>query len=138
MLCPSQLLVFDWCIALKVASACCMRLLHARTGNTMHGKGIKLCCAGIIAFSAGSMTFKVMLSQHICHLMPPPPSPNEPLLPSPHHHTPSPLVPGLDVYEDEPAMKPGLAELPNIVIVPHIASASMWTRSGMVSTVLCT
>jgi hydroxypyruvate reductase 1 len=39
---------------------------------------------------------------------------------------------GLDVYEDEPAMKPGLAQLPNAVIVPHIASASMWTRSGMV------
>ncbi|KAF8066182.1 HPR-A [Scenedesmus sp. PABB004] len=38
---------------------------------------------------------------------------------------------GLDVYEDEPAMKPGLADLPNAVIVPHIASASMWTRSGM-------
>lgn len=29
-------------------------------------------------------------------------------------------------------MAPGLAELPNAVIVPHIASASMWTRSGMV------
>lgn len=40
---------------------------------------------------------------------------------------------GLDVYEDEPDMKPGLADLPNAVIVPHIASASMWTRSGMVS-----
>jgi hypothetical protein len=39
---------------------------------------------------------------------------------------------GLDVFEDEPAMKPGLADLPNAVIVPHIASASMWTRSGMV------
>lgn len=38
---------------------------------------------------------------------------------------------GLDVYEDEPAMKPGLADCPNAVIVPHIASASMWTRSGM-------
>lgn len=38
---------------------------------------------------------------------------------------------GLDVYEDEPDMKPGLADLPNAVIVPHIASASMWTRSGM-------
>lgn len=43
-------------------------------------------------------------------------------------------APGLDVYEDEPAMKPGLADLPNAVIVPHIASASMWTRSGMVRT----
>jgi hydroxypyruvate reductase 1 len=28
-------------------------------------------------------------------------------------------------------MAPGLAALPNAVIVPHIASASMWTRSGM-------
>lgn len=40
---------------------------------------------------------------------------------------------GLDVFEHEPAMCPGLAEQPNAVIVPHIASASMWTRSGMVS-----
>eukprot|EP00798_Chlamydomonas_sp_ICE-L_P010019 gene10019-7906_t len=38
---------------------------------------------------------------------------------------------GLDVFEDEPAMKPGLADQPNAVIVPHIASASLWTRSGM-------
>lgn len=38
---------------------------------------------------------------------------------------------GLDVFEDEPKMKAGLAEMPNAVIVPHIASASMWTRSGM-------
>jgi len=38
---------------------------------------------------------------------------------------------GLDVFEDEPAMKPGLAECPNAVIVPHIASASLWTRGGM-------
>lgn len=38
---------------------------------------------------------------------------------------------GLDVFEDEPAMRPGLAECPNAVIVPHIASASLWTRSGM-------
>ena len=28
-------------------------------------------------------------------------------------------------------MKPGLKELPNVVIVPHIASATIWTRSGM-------
>lgn len=40
---------------------------------------------------------------------------------------------GLDVFENEPKMKPGLADCPNAVIVPHIASASMWTRSGMVS-----
>lgn len=38
---------------------------------------------------------------------------------------------GLDVFEDEPKMKPGLAELPNVVVVPHIASASQWTRAGM-------
>ena len=38
---------------------------------------------------------------------------------------------GLDVFEDEPLMKPGLKELPNVVIVPHIASATIWTRSGM-------
>ncbi|MGB9359639.1 MAG: NAD(P)-dependent oxidoreductase [Acidimicrobiia bacterium] len=37
----------------------------------------------------------------------------------------------LDVFEDEPAMKPGLAELDNVVIVPHIASATTWTREGM-------
>lgn len=38
---------------------------------------------------------------------------------------------GLDVFEDEPAMKAGLKDCKNAVIVPHIASASMWTRSGM-------
>lgn len=38
---------------------------------------------------------------------------------------------GLDVFEDEPLMAPGLAECPNAVIVPHIASASLWTRGGM-------
>jgi hydroxypyruvate reductase 1 len=38
---------------------------------------------------------------------------------------------GLDVFEDEPALKPGLAELENVVIVPHIASATRWTRQGM-------
>ena len=37
----------------------------------------------------------------------------------------------LDVFEIEPAMKPGLAELENAVIVPHIASATRWTREGM-------
>ena len=38
---------------------------------------------------------------------------------------------GLDVFEDEPAMKEGLAALDNVVIVPHIASATKWTREGM-------
>ncbi|KAK9821913.1 hypothetical protein WJX81_003164 [Elliptochloris bilobata] len=44
---------------------------------------------------------------------------------------------GLDVFEDEPAMKPGLAECENAVIVPHIASASLWTRSGMATLAAC-
>ena len=30
-------------------------------------------------------------------------------------------------------MTPGLDHCENVVIVPHIASASLWTRSGMVS-----
>ncbi len=38
---------------------------------------------------------------------------------------------GLDVFEAEPAMRPGLSELDNVVIVPHIASATRWTREGM-------
>jgi len=38
---------------------------------------------------------------------------------------------GLDVFENEPKMKPGLSDLDNVVIVPHIASASVWTREGM-------
>jgi hydroxypyruvate reductase 1 len=38
---------------------------------------------------------------------------------------------GLDVFEKEPELAPGLALLPNAVIVPHIASATTWTREGM-------
>ncbi len=38
---------------------------------------------------------------------------------------------GLDVFEDEPRMKPGLDTLQNVVIVPHIASATRWTREAM-------
>jgi len=38
---------------------------------------------------------------------------------------------GLDVFESEPELKPGLVELENVVIVPHIASATIWTRQGM-------
>jgi hydroxypyruvate reductase 1 len=38
---------------------------------------------------------------------------------------------GLDVFEREPEMAAGLAECPNAVIVPHIASASLFTRGGM-------
>lgn len=38
---------------------------------------------------------------------------------------------GLDVFEDEPRMKPGLSNLENVVLVPHIASATNWSRRGM-------
>jgi len=38
---------------------------------------------------------------------------------------------GLDVFENEPEMAAGLSDLDNVVIVPHIASATSWTRQGM-------
>ncbi|XP_044509620.1 glycerate dehydrogenase HPR, peroxisomal-like [Mangifera indica] len=38
---------------------------------------------------------------------------------------------GLDVFEDEPYMKPELADMKNAVLVPHIASASKWPCEGM-------
>ncbi len=37
----------------------------------------------------------------------------------------------LDVYEEEPKMAPGLAELPNTVLTPHTASATEETRDAM-------
>lgn len=40
---------------------------------------------------------------------------------------------GLDVFENEPALEPGLAELGNVVIAPHIASATIETRTSMAS-----
>lgn len=39
----------------------------------------------------------------------------------------------LDVFEDEPALKPGLSELDNVILTPHIASASQETRDKMSS-----
>ncbi|MGH7407757.1 MAG: 2-hydroxyacid dehydrogenase [Candidatus Methylomirabilales bacterium] len=38
---------------------------------------------------------------------------------------------GLDVYEKEPKPAPGLTKLPNTVLAPHIASASIETRRKM-------
>ena len=38
---------------------------------------------------------------------------------------------GLDVFEHEPLLAAGLAELENVVITPHIASGSVETRAKM-------
>ena len=37
----------------------------------------------------------------------------------------------LDVFEHEPRLTPGLAELDNVVAVPHLGSATGWTRRAM-------
>jgi len=38
---------------------------------------------------------------------------------------------GLDVYEQEPNVHPGLLKLENVVLVPHLASATTETRTAM-------
>ena len=38
---------------------------------------------------------------------------------------------GLDVFEGEPAVHPGLLACRNVVLTPHIASASIPTRRAM-------
>jgi len=38
---------------------------------------------------------------------------------------------GLDVYEDEPELAPGLKELENVVLLPHVGSATLDTRIRM-------
>ena len=38
---------------------------------------------------------------------------------------------GLDVFEEEPKVHPGLMDLSNVVLVPHIASATIDTRTKM-------
>jgi glyoxylate reductase len=40
---------------------------------------------------------------------------------------------GLDVYEREPEVHPGLLRLDNVVLLPHIGSATVGTRSAMSS-----
>ncbi|WP_147820926.1 2-hydroxyacid dehydrogenase [Salidesulfovibrio onnuriiensis] len=38
---------------------------------------------------------------------------------------------GLDVFENEPAMAPGLAGLDNVIVLPHVGSATHSSRNGM-------
>ncbi len=38
---------------------------------------------------------------------------------------------GIDVYEDEPAMAPGLADCTNAVLLPHLGSATQGVRAAM-------
>jgi len=40
-------------------------------------------------------------------------------------------VAGLDVFADEPAVPPELIALPNAVLLPHVGSASTYTRAAM-------
>jgi glyoxylate reductase len=39
----------------------------------------------------------------------------------------------LDVYEDEPRVHPGLLGLDNVVLAPHLGSATSETRTAMAS-----
>lgn len=38
---------------------------------------------------------------------------------------------GLDVFEEEPGLAPGLKDLPNVLLLPHLGSASRETREEM-------
>jgi lactate dehydrogenase-like 2-hydroxyacid dehydrogenase len=38
---------------------------------------------------------------------------------------------GLDVFENEPEVEPGLADCANAVLLPHVASATIDTRTSM-------
>ena len=41
---------------------------------------------------------------------------------------------GLDVYENEPRLEPGLADCPNAVLLPHLGSATVTARNAMATT----
>lgn len=41
------------------------------------------------------------------------------------------MAAGLDVYENEPRLAPGLAGVPNVVLLPHLGSATHATRERM-------
>lgn len=43
---------------------------------------------------------------------------------------------GLDVYENEPRISPGLLDLPNVVLTPHIGSADRVTRERIADVVV--
>jgi glyoxylate reductase len=38
---------------------------------------------------------------------------------------------GLDVYEHEPQLTPGLTDLPNVLLLPHLGSATVQVRNRM-------
>lgn len=38
---------------------------------------------------------------------------------------------GLDVYENEPNLTPGMADLDNVTLLPHVGSATLETRTKM-------
>jgi len=43
---------------------------------------------------------------------------------------------GLDVFEDEPRVHPGLIGRDDVVLLPHLGSATRWTRARMATLAL--
>jgi lactate dehydrogenase-like 2-hydroxyacid dehydrogenase len=46
------------------------------------------------------------------------------------------MAAGCDVYVNEPRIDPDLMDVPNLTMLPHVASASEWTRGRMGQLVL--
>jgi glyoxylate reductase len=46
------------------------------------------------------------------------------------------IAAGLDVYPDEPRVDPRLSALPNLVLLPHLGSATLESRTAMGEKVL--